>query len=222
MAILLLIIAAIGCLSAGIALKQLLLVWIALAICALGLALSAGLMLVRQWSRTKRSPADRAAESAGECSPDVSPGVGAATSPADQQATEAPRAEVTSTQSGDGEPGALPDVIDEPARPRHEAAENPAAAALVTVAAERTTDLASGGSRQESGQAASAAGGNEAGRPEQVLTTESIVCVLPRRRRYHRPGCRLIARNQPQQVTLGEAQEENFTACTVCIGDSGT
>ncbi|MHA6792260.1 hypothetical protein ACVGVM_01865 [Pseudonocardia bannensis] len=46
-----------------------------------------------------------------------------------------------------------------------------------------------------------------------------IVHVVPGRRRYHTPECRLLNSHADEQITLEEAHEEGFSACTTCIPD---
>lgn len=42
-----------------------------------------------------------------------------------------------------------------------------------------------------------------------------LVLIIPGRKRYHRPGCE-FADGAGEELTLGEAQQEGFTACTAC------
>jgi hypothetical protein len=54
--------------------------------------------------------------------------------------------------------------------------------------------------------------------PEIVaLTPDSPVYVLAGRRRFHRSGCRVLADRPADELTLADAQDEEFTACTVCV-----
>lgn len=43
-----------------------------------------------------------------------------------------------------------------------------------------------------------------------------VVFVVPGRMRFHAAGCRLIDGKGVEQLTLEEAEDEAFTACTVC------
>lgn len=43
-----------------------------------------------------------------------------------------------------------------------------------------------------------------------------FVHVIPGHRRYHLPGCRLLTPHADEEITLAEAREEGFTACTTC------
>lgn len=54
--------------------------------------------------------------------------------------------------------------------------------------------------------------------PEDVAAP-GTVSVVPGRRRYHRGGCRLLAGRESEEISLDEAREEGFTACTTCIPD---
>ncbi|MFJ8812948.1 hypothetical protein [Amycolatopsis thermoflava] len=42
------------------------------------------------------------------------------------------------------------------------------------------------------------------------------VFVIPGRMRFHRSGCRLLEGKDAEELTVKEAEEESFTACTVC------
>jgi len=48
-------------------------------------------------------------------------------------------------------------------------------------------------------------------------SSDLIVRVLPGRRRFHVEDCRLLAGHAPEEISLGEARDEGFTACTACI-----
>lgn len=45
---------------------------------------------------------------------------------------------------------------------------------------------------------------------------EMVVYVVPGRKRFHRTGCRLLADHEHEPLTVVEALEEGFTACSVC------
>lgn len=45
---------------------------------------------------------------------------------------------------------------------------------------------------------------------------DSMVCVIPGRMRYHRPGCSSLDGREYERVTLDEAREEGFSQCTSC------
>ena len=49
------------------------------------------------------------------------------------------------------------------------------------------------------------------------LDADAPVYVLQRRKRFHAAGCKLVKGKQPQELTLVEAREEDFTACSVCV-----
>lgn len=49
--------------------------------------------------------------------------------------------------------------------------------------------------------------------PPDVRTT---VLVIPGRRRYHQPDCKLVAEADSEEITLAEAVDEGFSACTAC------
>jgi len=50
-----------------------------------------------------------------------------------------------------------------------------------------------------------------------LLPPDTIVKVIPGRRRFHRPGCRQLAGRDSEELTYEEAREEGFTACTTCL-----
>lgn len=43
-----------------------------------------------------------------------------------------------------------------------------------------------------------------------------VVFVLPGRKRFHVSGCRILDGKVAEELTLAEAEEESFTACSVC------
>jgi hypothetical protein len=45
---------------------------------------------------------------------------------------------------------------------------------------------------------------------------DEVVFVVPGRMRFHVAGCRLLDGKNVEQLTLEEAEDEAFTACTVC------
>lgn len=57
-----------------------------------------------------------------------------------------------------------------------------------------------------------------AGRPD-LASPARIVHVVPGRRRFHVDGCRLLVDKPAEEISLDEAREEGFTACTSCIPD---
>ncbi|MFD1120265.1 hypothetical protein ACFQ3A_38345, partial [Sphaerisporangium aureirubrum] len=46
---------------------------------------------------------------------------------------------------------------------------------------------------------------------------DTIVLVIPGRRRFHLPGCRQLAGRDHEELTYEEAREEGFSACTTCL-----
>lgn len=53
--------------------------------------------------------------------------------------------------------------------------------------------------------------------PDSVAAEDSdVVFVVPGRMRFHVTGCRLLDGKDVEQLTLEEAEDESFTACTVC------
>jgi hypothetical protein len=47
--------------------------------------------------------------------------------------------------------------------------------------------------------------------------TDLTVHVLHGRGRYHMEGCRLLVAKPSEEISLGDATDEGFTACTVCM-----
>ncbi len=47
-----------------------------------------------------------------------------------------------------------------------------------------------------------------------------IVLVVPGRRRFHVPGCIHLTRRRTEELTVDEALEEGFSACTTCLPGS--
>ena len=104
----------------------------------------------------------------------------------------------------------------------HDRLEEPAAPAAGTM---MKTDgaVASGLDGRQPGALAveDEAGIRPAGPLDATLDAESVVHVIPRRKRYHRPGCRLLAGHTSEELMLEEALEEGFTACSVCTSEPG-
>ncbi|GIH68234.1 hypothetical protein [Sphaerimonospora thailandensis] len=48
------------------------------------------------------------------------------------------------------------------------------------------------------------------------LGSDSIVLVIPGRRRFHLPNCRQLVGRDVEELTVEEAREEGFTSCTTC------
>ena len=64
------------------------------------------------------------------------------------------------------------------------------------------------------GEAATA---GPAGTGRAVAPDAELVHVVPGRRRYHREGCASLAGRSTEELTIDEAREEGFTACTTCF-----
>lgn len=64
--------------------------------------------------------------------------------------------------------------------------------------------------------------GPEQAVPEQAEPEEpepaDLVRVAKGRRRFHGAGCRVLASHEFDELTREEAEDEGFTACTVCAG----
>ncbi|GAA3522816.1 hypothetical protein GCM10022222_00860 [Amycolatopsis ultiminotia] len=52
--------------------------------------------------------------------------------------------------------------------------------------------------------------------PVATVEDGEVVFVVPGRMRFHLAGCRLLEGRDAEQLTLDEAEDEKFTACTVC------
>lgn len=51
---------------------------------------------------------------------------------------------------------------------------------------------------------------------EELDDDGETVFVLPGRKRFHKPGCRLLDGKAGEELTIAEAEEESFTPCSVC------
>lgn len=91
-----------------------------------------------------------------------------------------------------------------------DSAESQAEVAVAGV--EPTSDVVVGSSdlRSAKGDAASIKPGSVEG--------AGLVAVLPGRRRYHRLDCELVINRQPEVMTLDDAIDEEFSACSRCGG----
>lgn len=47
-------------------------------------------------------------------------------------------------------------------------------------------------------------------------TADDVVRVIPGRKRFHQPGCALLAGRTSEELTREEAGEEGFTPCSLC------
>ncbi|NAS27493.1 hypothetical protein GT755_38230 [Herbidospora sp. NEAU-GS84] len=56
--------------------------------------------------------------------------------------------------------------------------------------------------------------------PVPGLGPDSIVLVIPGRKRFHRSGCRQLVGRETEELTVEEAREEGFTPCTTCVVDA--
>jgi hypothetical protein len=52
--------------------------------------------------------------------------------------------------------------------------------------------------------------------PDEIPEPDAAVYVVSGRKRFHRRDCRLLDGRDAEELTLLEAQEEDFTPCTVC------
>ncbi|GIH23179.1 hypothetical protein Aph01nite_14890 [Acrocarpospora phusangensis] len=55
--------------------------------------------------------------------------------------------------------------------------------------------------------------------PGGGLGPDSIVLVIPGRKRFHLPNCRQLADREIEELTLEEAREEGFSPCTACVAE---
>ncbi|WP_062432083.1 hypothetical protein [Herbidospora daliensis] len=56
--------------------------------------------------------------------------------------------------------------------------------------------------------------------PVPGLGPDSIVLVIPGRKRFHRTGCRQLVGRDTEELTVEEAREEGFSPCTTCVVDA--
>lgn len=59
---------------------------------------------------------------------------------------------------------------------------------------------------------------DDASSPVSNIPSEAPVFVVPGRKRFHRDTCHLLRKDR-EELTLDEAREEGFTACTACAAD---
>lgn len=52
------------------------------------------------------------------------------------------------------------------------------------------------------------------------ISPDSLVLVIPGRKRYHVAGCRQLIGRDHEELTYEEAREEGFTPCTTCLPDA--
>ena len=108
--------------------------------------------------------------------------------------------EVGARESGAAEAGAREAAAAAQVVSEAEAAEAEAAAQVVSEAGLGANSVAEGAGSEPLGE-----------------SSDLIVRVLPGRRRFHVEDCRLLAGHAPEEISLGEARDEGFTACTACI-----
>jgi hypothetical protein len=210
---LVLIVAVAACLAVGLFLGKMLLVWCALGASVLGVLLLGYVLYAGRRSGGTAPGADGDATvelpaGSGEPLAEGSPAVAVTAEPtepadestavADEPTGRAEPASVTDQPTGRAEPAAVTDEPTEPAEPT----------AVTDEPASTPAPAEAPASPVEAG----------AGRPD-LAGTDRVVHVLPGRRRFHMDGCRLVAGKPAEEISLDEAREEGFTACTSCIPD---
>ncbi|HTF52526.1 MAG TPA: hypothetical protein VK735_34200 [Pseudonocardia sp.] len=188
------IVVAAGCLAGGLLAGQVALIWGALALSLAGAALLA-FVLVR--GRPQGSdgvggiPADL---------PETSAEQAAVKGEKPAAAAEHPSAEAENPVAEPVKPPAVDEVAP--------AADGDLAASVSAVAQDEESVDAPGEDAAESVA--------EAGQIP-IGDGDRIVRVVPGRRRFHAEDCRLLAGRAAEEISLGEAREEGFSACTACI-----
>ncbi|SNR99808.1 hypothetical protein SAMN06265360_1662 [Haloechinothrix alba] len=103
-----------------------------------------------------------------------------------------------------------------------------ASTAIRDAKARTPTAAASAGEYDEPAPAATAHPAQAAAVPDSGTASgdegrgagKSDVCIVPGRKRFHQADCQLLAGHQQERLTLVEALEEGFTACSVCSPDA--
>lgn len=219
------VVAAAGLLTAGLLAGQVALVWAALGLSLAGAALFAFVLLRGRGRRVESGVDGVEARAAGEPT-------GAEAAVLDDPAAEdepAPVAEpaVVGEAAAD-EPAALA----EPAAAESGEPAEPAAGVPAELAAGGPNVPADAAAEEPAEPAPPAEAPTEppaqAQTPEAVEATASsataadspgelLVRVIPGRRRFHVADCRLLTGHDAEQISLDEARDEGFTACTACI-----
>jgi hypothetical protein len=87
--------------------------------------------------------------------------------------------------------------------------------------AARSRDAGNAGPASRVGSAIAAVrrsrAGDSAGADPDEMPAEDFVHVVPGRRRYHRKSCRSLVGRVSEELTIDEAREEGFSACTGCF-----
>lgn len=188
----LLILAAAGCLAAGLLLDSLLYSYV-----ALGTSGLAGLILIVATWRCRRQATDSASKGSESADHD------------EQNPTE-------STTETDGDMRAEADST-EPGRDEgDESAE--AAETDTTVVGE--SDPAESPTTSDEVSGADDVTGAEV--PATAPDAATSVVVVPGRRRYHRSDCELVAEAVAEEITIADAADEGFSACTMCTPNAIT
>jgi hypothetical protein len=193
------IVLAAGCLLGGLLAGQVALIW-----GALGLSLAGAALLAFVLVRGRRQ------------------GSGGVGEVKDLAVGDRPVAEAVTSLSEDDHPAAEverppaedvgPPAVDEVAPADHgdlAAVVEPVAEAVESPAEDEEPVEAPGGDAAESVA--------ESGQSPVGGDGERIVRVVPGRRRFHAEDCRLLAGHVAEEISLGEAREEGFSACTACI-----
>jgi hypothetical protein len=103
-------------------------------------------------------------------------------------------------------------VKSEAAEPVATTTAEPAAAATAEPTKGETAEPAAATATEPAEVSGPAAGATVADGPGDLL-----VRVIPGRRRFHVDDCRLLSGHSAEQISLDEARDEGFTACTTCI-----
>jgi hypothetical protein len=189
------IVLAAGCLLGGLLAGQLALIW-----GALGLSLAGAALLAFVLVRGRRQGSGGVGE-VKDLAVGDRPVAEAVTSLAED---DHPVAEVGQPPAEDVGPPAVDEVA---------AADDGDLAAVVEPVAEAVESPAE--DEEPGGDAAESVA--ESGQSPVGGDGERIVRVVPGRRRFHAEDCRLLADRAAEEISLDEAREEGFSACTACI-----
>jgi hypothetical protein len=208
MAVLVIILAAVCCLSVELITGKVAYGWGALGLALTGLALLAAALLSTRRRVPDSSDSDAAATEEIPASADNAGTDDTETSGAAADTVNGP---ATGTSGASTNLGTTPARETEPIMSK---SAHGAASKTATVEPDEATSAGESEfseSRPEAGQAHGPTV-SELGGP--VI---EVVQVIPGRRRFHREGCKLLTGRDTEQLGLDEAQDEGFTACTVCV-----
>src|SRR5882757_10107102 len=207
------VVVAAGLLVAGLLAGQAALLWAALAVSLAGAALFA-FVLLRGRNRTADSAEAGAAPDAESDLDEPSAVADEPAGEAAEVAESAPAASTAVAESAADQPAKVTESTAEESTVVAESAADEAAAETESAVPAKieTAEPAAAKATEPDEVSGPAAGATVADGPGDLL-----VRVIPGRRRFHVDDCRLLSGHSAEQISLDEARDEGFTACTTCI-----